>query len=34
MEQNTVAGNTSSTGPILKVRTVCEFMCAWISLFL
>jgi hypothetical protein len=28
IRQNSAAGNTSLSRPILQVRTVCEFMCA------
>ena len=34
MPQNSAAGNTSLSRPILQVRTVCEFMWAWFSVFL
>jgi len=34
MRQNSAAGNTNLTRTILQVGTVCEFMCAWISVFL
>jgi len=32
--QISCAGNTCQSRPILQVMTVCEFMCAWISVFL
>jgi len=34
MRQNSDAGNADLSRPILQVRTVCELMCALISVFL
>jgi len=34
MRQNSAADNTSLSRPILHVRTVCELMCACITVFL
>jgi len=33
MRQNSAAGNTSLSRPILQVGTVWELMCSWISVF-
>jgi len=32
--QNSAAGNTSFSRPILQVGTVCELKCEWIGVFL